>query len=140
MELAMLGSLAELTNARSVVPVLSTGRYDISRKLFSAIIDDALGSAGFDEKWYGLRYPDISKGVQDGVIQSGRWHYAHFGYFENRMPRRIEVDAAWYMEKYPDIRSAIKDRQIESAQWHFDEIGFLEGRAPHANWSLFPPR
>lgn len=140
MERVTFGSFAELTNARSVVPVLSTGRFDVSRKLFAAWVDDALGADGFDEKWYGVRYPDISKGIRDGVIQSGRWHYAQFGYFENRMPRRIDVDAEYYADKYPDIKSAIKDRRIESAQWHFDEIGFMEGRSPRADWSLFPPR
>ena len=131
------GSFAELTQDKSVVPVLSTGRFDISKEFFSALIDVALGD-GFDEKWYGANYPDIRNGIQDKIIQSGRWHYLHFGYFEHRLPRLIEVDPEFYCVEYQDIGLAIKEGRIKSAQWHFDNFGFREGRAPRAGWSLFP--
>jgi len=137
MNRAKFGSYAEITRDKNVVPVLSSGRLDISKDFFSALIDVAVGADGFDEKWYSTQYPDIKKSIDDKVIKSGRWHYAHFGYFEHRLPRMIDVDSVFYASEYQDIGLAIKEGRIKSAQWHFENFGFREGRLPHPAFTLF---
>jgi len=135
---AKFGSFAELTHDKNVVPVISSGRFDISKEFFSALIDVALGTTGFDEKWYQVHYPDIRKGLDEKIIKTARWHYSHFGYFEHRLPRLIEVDAEFYGSAYQDIGLAIKEGRIKSAQWHFENFGFREGRTPREGFALFP--
>jgi hypothetical protein len=59
-----------------------------------------------------------------------------FGYFEHRLPYRIEVKEEWYLEQYPDIKKAIDRRDFKSGQEHFETNGFREGRMPHPNFEL----
>ena len=71
------------------------------------------------------------------MFESTQHHYVEFGYFENRLPFRIEVDEKFYLRTNPDIASAVNDGSIPLAQVHFEHSGYKEGRLPREGWSLF---
>jgi hypothetical protein len=73
-------------------------------------------------------------------VPGAKAHYCRYGYFENRMPRRIVIDEPWYLTEYPDVRAAVFEaRSFESGQDHFNRIGYGEGRYPYPNFQLATP-
>jgi hypothetical protein len=89
-----------------------------------------------DEKWYMEPYKDVTDAIQAGIFPSAREHYIRIGYFEDRMPHYIVVNAEWYLTANPDVAEGIRQRLIKSTDEHFQIAGFKEGRLPYAGWSL----
>ncbi|MGE0417820.1 MAG: hypothetical protein AB7O80_13530 [Acetobacteraceae bacterium] len=119
-----LKSYFTLTNFRG--KLTATAPFDEVRRMISAL----LAGVHVDEEWYLERNPDIARGVRDGIVKSGKEHFINNGYFEGRMPFRIQVDEEWYLEQYPEVAEAIRGGVMDSAQQHFEEHGYKEGRRP----------
>lgn len=115
---------------------LSPGEVSIQAGLFRDLLCLALQHVPVDENYYRLLYPDVGEAVDKGLLTSARHHYIEFGYFENRLPFRIEVDEEFYLRSYPDVRAAVDVGRLPSAQFHFDRLGYNEGRLPRESWSL----
>ena len=54
-----------------------------------------------DGAYYLARNPNVAAGIRQGDIRSAREHFVDHGYFEGRLPYRIEVDETWYKETTP---------------------------------------
>lgn len=108
----------------------------ISEDFFLALIRSTADKICVDEEWYKYNYPDIALAIAEGHFQSARQHYVEFGFFEDRLPRFIEVDAEFYLTQYPDVNAGVQAGTISSAQWHFEHYGFREGRLPQSGWRL----
>ena len=93
-------------------------------------------SAQFDEKWYLGAYPDVQLAVAEKKYRNGYDHFQALGYFENRLPMKIEVDEVFYCSQYPDIGKAIDIGLIASAKLHFMTKGYAEGRMPSRSFSF----
>jgi hypothetical protein len=89
-----------------------------------------------DEIWYVNQYPDVISAIKDGKIADAAEHYAMHGYYEHRMPYKIEVDEQWYLSQYEDITKAVEAGIFSSGQVHFDECGYREGRMPVPHFRL----
>ncbi len=73
----------------------------------------------------------MADGIRNGTIRSAREHYIDHGYFEGRMPYRIEVDEAWYLATHADVAETLRSGEYASGQAHFDGPGYPEGREPY---------
>jgi hypothetical protein len=96
----------------------------------------ALERVRFDERYYLRNYPDVAEALANGLFADAHHHYVEFGYFEDRLPFRVEVDTAFYYREYPDVEAEVDAGTILSAQDHFEHHGYKEGRLPRADWSL----
>jgi hypothetical protein len=103
---------------------------------FQLCMQEIVEGIMFDEEWYLGRYPDVMQAIQSGTVANAAAHYQKHGYFENRLPYRIQVDTAWYLRQYPDVQAAIERDQLRSAQRHFEMVGYSEGRLPYPNFTL----
>jgi hypothetical protein len=83
-----------------------------------------------DEVWYKNTYPDVQGAIDSGAFKSAKDHFVSNGYFEGRLPTKINVDVDFYTKTYPDVAERIEDGEITSAQEHFESHGFAEGRLP----------
>ena len=100
----------------------------------------ALGHVHVDERYYLRLYPDVSIALEQGQFTSPRHHYVEFGYYEDRLPFRIDVDEEYYFRLNPDIKANVEAGLIPSAQVHFEQHGYKEGRLPLEGWSLLAGR
>ena len=125
-----------LLNQKKIVPSSATPYFAVEKHFLYVLMSAYLSAVPFDEEWYSRRYPDVQKGIQDGMITSGRNHYLRFGFFEHRQPFEIKVDEPWYLATYPDVKDAIAKKIYPSAQAHFDAVGYGEGRLPYTGFSL----
>jgi hypothetical protein len=103
---------------------------------FIKILRPLIAGIQFDEVWYCRHYPDVELAVQTGAFPTGHDHYLRSGYFESRMPRKIDVDENWYLSTYQDVAEAIRQRNFATGQDHFEVSGFREGRLPSDDWQL----
>ncbi len=108
----------------------------INSNLLRDLLRLALEQVRVDERYYLRSYPDVGEALQRGAFTSPRHHYVEFGYFEDRLPFKIEVDEEFYFKENPDIRDSVIAGLIPSAQVHFERHGYKEGRLPSADWSL----
>jgi hypothetical protein len=115
---------------------MKSGEVSVSADLFRDLLRCALQGVRFDERYYLYSYADVVDAVADGLFTDARHHYIEFGYFEDRMPFRIEVDEPFYFRMYPDIEAEVSAGTMPSAQIHFERYGYKEGRLPRENWSL----
>lgn len=122
---------------KMVVPSARTGYIAVDQFLFVELMARRLLAVPVDEEWYLATYPDVRTAIANGAVPSARHHYARFGYFEHRMPRKIVVDAAWYLDAHPDVKDAIAKKVYVSPQEHYETAGYREGRLPYAGFSLF---
>jgi hypothetical protein len=81
-------------------------------------------------------YPDVIPTIGEGKIEDASEHYALHGYYEHRMPYKIEIDEKWYLSQYDDIIKAVAAGIFASGQVHFDECGYREGRMPFPHFRL----
>jgi hypothetical protein len=105
-------------------------RVDMTYEDILQMIRTLLTVVEFDEAYYLSRNPDVADGVRNGSIRSAREHFVDHGYFEGRLPYRIDVDEKWYLETHPDLAESIRDGVYASGQDHFDGPGYPEGRVP----------
>jgi hypothetical protein len=117
--------LKQLTGDQNSNPEIT-----LSAGTVRSLVELLLNFWPFDEQWYLTTYPDIAEAVRQGTFASGRAHYLHFGYFENRLPFKPEVDAGWYAKEYPDVAESIEVGISKSALEHFIASGYREGRQP----------
>lgn len=115
---------------------VSSDKMSIETGLFRTLLRLALEHVRVDERYYLRTYPDVGEAVEEGLFRSPRHHYIEFGYFEDRLPFRIEVDEEFYFRAYPDIKASVSAGFIPSAQVHFERNGYKEGRLPREAWSL----
>lgn len=126
-----------LLGRKLVVPSTRTGYVAVDQFLFFELMARRLTAVPVDEEWYMANYPDLKDAFASGAVRSAKQHYARFGYFEHRMPRRIVVDPVWYVEAHPDVGDAIRQGVYVDAQEHYEMAGFREGRLPYAGFNLF---
>ena len=108
----------------------------VSRFLFVELLRPVLQRICFDADYYRRANPDLAAAEKAGQIASLHDHYLEHGYFEHRLPCRVEVDAGWYTMSYPDVGEAIIAGRVASPAWHFETFGFREGRLPSEGWSF----
>ena len=108
----------------------------VSRFLFVELLRPTLQRIRFDAEYYRRANPDLAAAETAGQIASLHQHYLEHGYFEDRLPCRVEVDAGWYTLSYPDVGEAIIAGRVVSPTWHFENFGFREGRLPSEGWSF----
>ena len=134
-----LRHLAAITreNAKVIWP-LPPGEIPIQAGLFRDLLRLALEqNIQVDECYYLLTYPDVGEAVAKGLFTSSRHHYLEFGYFEDRLPFRVEVDDAFYFR--PTRHHGRGEAgTMPSAQVHFERHGYKEGRLPREGWSCWP--
>jgi hypothetical protein len=46
----------------------------------------------FDEKWYLETYPDVARGIRNGVVKSALDHFLKHGQQEGRQPRALQIN------------------------------------------------
>jgi hypothetical protein len=107
-------------------------RVDMTYEDLQKMIRTLLSVVEVDEAFYLARNPDVADGIRNGTIRSAQEHFADHGYFEGRLPYRIDVDETWYVEAYADLAETIRKGEYASAQDHFDGPGYSEGRRPFA--------
>jgi hypothetical protein len=113
-----------------------TGEISIHTQLFRALLRLALEHVRVDERYYLRSYPDVGVAIENGSFTDPRHHYVEFGYFEDRLPFKIDVDEEFYFRANPDIKAGVRGGLIPSAQVHFERHGYEEGRLPREGWSL----
>ena len=114
---------------------LRSDQVSMSAGLFRDLLVCVLAHVQFDESYYLHTYPDVVDALANGLFTDAHHHYIEFGYFEDRLPFRIEVDDAFYFRTYPDIEAEVSAGNLPSAQMHFEHFGFKEGRLPREGWS-----
>lgn len=127
---------ATLLNLRKVLPSIKSNYVAVDRDFWVSVLKPSICEIAFDSDWYLRRYPDVADAIRNGILASALEHYCHSGYFEHRMPYRIEVDSKWYLSEYPDVQLALTRNIFSSAQDHFEQIGYQEGRHPYAGFAL----
>ncbi len=115
---------------------LPSGDVAIRAGLLRDLLRLALEHVPVDERYYLQTYPDVGKAVESGAFADPRHHYVEFGFFEDRLPFRIEVDEDFYFRANPDVRTSVTAGFIPSAQAHFERSGYKEGRLPREGWTL----
>ncbi|MCC6736262.1 MAG: hypothetical protein IT534_09055 [Bauldia sp.] len=131
-----IGTFASLVNSKVVVPSTRNDYWAVNKHFLSDLLSTRLGQVYVDQAWYLGRYPDVAKAIETGSVADAAEHYRKYGFFEHRMPMRIEVQEDWYLSEYADVGIAVRERVFPSAQAHFDLVGYAEGRLPHANFAL----
>jgi hypothetical protein len=122
----VIKSMMHLTTSRGKTRVEMT--YEDMQK----VIRSLLTAIEVDEAFYLERYQDVADGIRQGAIRSAREHFVDHGYFEGRLPYRINVDEDWYLTTHKDVAETVSQGVYTSAQDHFDGPGYPEGREPFA--------
>nr|WP_294504087.1 hypothetical protein [uncultured Rhodopila sp.] len=133
---AGMPTYAALLDRKAIVPSASGSYVAVEQGFFLDCFGRIVARVDPDERWYLMKYPDVAKAIEQGLVATARQHYVRFGFYEHRQPYKIDVDAGWYLETYPDVRIAVEKRQFATAQAHFDAPGFLEGGLPYSGFTL----
>jgi len=88
-----------------------------------------------NSEWYLEFYRDVRETSWCGASSCTEDHYTEYGYFEDRMPRAVEVDAKWYLNIRTFLIRSVRFLG-ESPQHHFERGGFKERRRAHRDWVL----
>ncbi len=88
----------------------------------------------FNEEAYLAANKDVAEAVKNGTMESGLFHYIHFGNKENRSlntnREKIQFDEAGYLTRNKDVAAAVKSGQFASGLEHYMMFGQKEGRNP----------
>jgi hypothetical protein len=134
--LVTLPAFGSLLVDKRLVPSTTSRYLAVEQHLFYDLMLPHVARIPFDEVWYLEAYPDVREAIASGVVGGARQHYARYGYYEHRLPRRIVVDEAWYLETNKDVRDAVARGAFPSGQEHFMIVGFREGRLPYPGFRL----
>lgn len=104
----------------------------LSGDAFRLLLRVLYSNGAFSHEDYLARYPDVAKALREGILQSSVEHFVTTGYFEDRLPRNIDIDEGWYLAKHQDVARSVASGQLIDALTHFEDSGYLEGRAPDA--------
>jgi hypothetical protein len=110
----------------------------VSPDLMTALLKTLASTIVVNQAWYCEVNPDIARAIAAGLFKDAQHHYIEFGYFEDRLPRFINVDDDYYRAENQDVAAGIASGEIPSSQWHFEQHGFREGRSPSRGWTLLP--
>ncbi len=127
---------ASLTNNKITIISSTTPYFAVEQHFFYGLMERYLENIFVDENWYLETYPDIDDAIKAGAVSGAEEHFRRFGYYEHRMPYKIEVDEDWYKKAYPDVQSGIDAGHFPSGQQHFVTLGYREGRIPFPNFAL----
>jgi hypothetical protein len=131
-----LSPFGSLVSGKIVIASNNTNYFAVEQHFFFDVMQSMVSQILFDEEFYLRTYPDVQAAIDTKTVPSANHHYARYGYFEHRLPYKIDVDESWYLENYKDVRDAIMRRHYVSAQEHFNLAGFREGRLPFPNFSI----
>ena len=129
-------SYATLLENKVIVPSTSSPYLAIDQHFFFDCFVLIISRIHFDENWYLSKYRDVREAIDKGVVASARHHYSRFGYYEHRLPYKIDIDKIWYLQTYPDVQTAVERKHYTSGQAHFEAAGFREGRLPYPDFKL----
>jgi hypothetical protein len=138
--LPKLTNFSTMTREHALVWPLASDESLVKTSLLKVLLRLALENVQLDERYYLRSYPDVVEAMEKGKFASPQHHYVEFGYFEDRMPFKIEVDEDFYFRTNPDIEAVVNGGLIPSAQVHFERHGYKEGRLPSEGWSLLASR
>lgn len=127
---------SSLINRKLMLPSQRADYIAVEVSYLTQILRPLIGQIFVDDNWYVNRYPDVIAAIREGNLTDASEHYALFGYYEHRMPYKIQVDERWYLSQYGDITKAVESGVFDSGQSHFDDCGYREGRVPFANFRL----
>jgi hypothetical protein len=128
--------LSSLINRKLLLPSQRTNYMAVELTYLTQVLRPLIDRVFVDESWYTTRYPDVIPAIGEGKIEDASEHYALHGYYEHRMPYKIEIDEKWYLSQYDDIIKAVAAGIFASGQVHFDECGYREGRMPFPHFRL----
>jgi hypothetical protein len=131
-----LMSFGAIKRSCAVTWPMTSSSLSLPVDLFRDLLRCALEIVKFDEDYYLHLYPDVGDALANGLFQNARHHYVEFGYFEDRLPFRVEVDEAFYFWAYPDVKMEVRQQSFPSAQVQFELCGHKEGRLPLEGWTL----
>lgn len=131
-----IATFATFVNQKILLPSSRTNYVAVEKSHLVDFMKPFLKSIYVDSDWYIGSNPDVAQAIFDGAIATAAEHYVTFGYYEHRMPYRIEVDADWYLAQYADVNEAVTSGAFASAQEHYSLLGYKEGRLPYANFIL----
>jgi hypothetical protein len=131
-----VSTFASLVNAQQIVNEPGSDHCRVAFGFFRDVLRARIERIFLDVDWYLNAYPDVKLAIKKGAVRSAQEHYIAFGYFENRLPYRINVNEQWYLDQNPDVRTAISNETVRSAQEHFEQVGFGEGRLPFPAFQL----
>jgi hypothetical protein len=114
----------------AVLPTRSGFRVYMSRDELFDVVRKLLIAVPVDDAWYKLRYPGVADAIASGDFPSASAHFIQHGYFEDRMPFRMEVHEDEYLNSYPHVRELIDAGEMQSAADHFMKIGYSQGCLP----------
>jgi hypothetical protein len=131
-----LGNFASLINQKLVILSNSSEYVALDWHFFKETLRPFIGGIRVDPDWYETTYPDVKEAIGKKIVRDAKDHYERFGYFEHRIPYRIQVEEDWYLDQYGDVAEAIAKRFFSSGQAHFELTGYREGRIPYPNFEL----
>ncbi|MBX9594598.1 MAG: hypothetical protein K2X46_09560, partial [Roseomonas sp.] len=102
-----LPPFATLLQDKRLVPSTTSKYLAVDQYLLYDLMLPHLKAVPFDEAWYLEAYPDVRDAIAGNLVASARHHYVRYGYYEHRLPRRVEVDETWYLETHKDVRDAV---------------------------------
>ena len=129
-------TFATLVNSKIIVPSSTSSYFAVEKFFLFNLLGPLIDKIAVDDTFYLSKNPDVRDAISRNVVKDAREHYRTHGYFEGRMPYRIDVDPTWYENTYVDIKDAIRRKDFKSAQDHFEIQGFVEGRLPFPGFSL----
>ena len=101
----LMTTFATLVNQKILIPSSRTNYVAVEKSHLNDFMKPLLRMIHVDADWYIRTNPDVAQAIFDGVITTASDHYVTFGYYEHRMPYRIEVDADWYLAHTPTSRT-----------------------------------
>ena len=120
-----LPTFASLLNQKVVIQSSTSDYIAVDQYFFNECLRPFIHRIQFDEQ---CTCKSIRREAGHHAEGSERCEgaFLRFGYFEHRLPYRIEVQEDWYLEQYPDIKKAIKQREFKSARNISRSAGFVK--------------
>ncbi len=119
-----------LKGATRVVSLRGQLKIDMNYDEYLDVLRKLLRAVPVDETWYLETYPDVADAIHAGTYRNAQSHFVEHGYFEGRLPSKLQINEAWYLDTYPDVKTGIAEGTITSAADHFRTHGYEEGRLP----------
>jgi hypothetical protein len=69
-----------------------------------------------DEQWYLNKYPDVKQAIAKKTAKDAKEHFVRFGYFEHRLPYRIEVQEGGTLSNIPTSKKPLSSASSNRAK------------------------
>ena len=103
----------------------------VPEPLLRFLLSRLIELSDFDEEDYLERNPDVATSIRRGECESGKYHYANFGYFEGRATSPLEFSEEFYTAANPDVARAVAAGDWPNGLAHFNREGLNEWRSPN---------